>query len=215
MSTTGRYAGGMTTPVDEQCQWPVAADCLPEITDENAAAIREAVDTATLVLWSITGRRFGICPQVLELPDAAGEVCRPGTGPRSRSVQLTGVVQAVTAITDGQGNPVEGAVVNRRTITNLPSTALRIEYLEGEAIPPGAAQAVGTLAKERYLQCIGDDRRCRLPSNATNVTRQGVSVQLATPDDWIRAGKTGLDDVDSWVAALNPRGDAEPSEVLV
>lgn len=201
------------THAEDQCTWPVDTSCLPEVTPDNAHQIREAIDTATHVLWALTGRRFGVCPQVIHLPDAAPH-CDPRRGPRARSAVLRGQVHAVTSVVDASGNPVSGFVVNGHRIENLPSSALTIEYLSGDPIPAGAAMMVGTLAKERYLQCIGDDRRCRLPSNTTGVSRQGVSIQLATPEDFMRAGRTGLPEVDTWIVALNPRGDDSLSEVL-
>ena len=43
-------------------EWPVAWDMLPERTDDNRAVLQRAVDTATGVLWALTGRQYGLRP---------------------------------------------------------------------------------------------------------------------------------------------------------
>lgn len=207
------------------CEWPVDTTCLPEITDENARALRDAIDTAVLVLWALTGRRFGICPAEYVLPPASGGTCPPdprlidgqwhnlvpGAG---RDVSLPGPVDSITAVEDEAGAPLTIPVLRGDVLHDVPAEARVVKYLRGEPVPPGAAQHVGTLARERYLQCIGDNR-CRLPRNTTSVTRQGVSVQLASPQEIIDSGFTGLPEVDTWIRALNPGGDAMVSEVIL
>lgn len=46
------------------CTWPVDRTCLPDPGDavEDIARMQEAIDTAVSVLWSLTGRRFAVCP---------------------------------------------------------------------------------------------------------------------------------------------------------
>lgn len=196
-----------------ECMWPVDADCLPEATEENREQLRDAIDTATTVLWGLTGRRFGICPYEVTVDALPDNHCGPWGKATVRAHKLPGTVQAVTEVLDAQGNPVDGVKVSGQWVRDLPPSEVTIRYLAGEPIPEGAALAVGRLAKERYLQCIGD-KRCRLPSGATQVTRQGVSVQMMNPSDFLDQGRTGLPEVDMWVSSVNPYGMAEPSEVL-
>ena len=208
----------------DMCKWPVDMKCLPEVTEDNANQLREAIDTATLVLWTLTGRRFGACPTEYVLPPP-----RRGCGfePRrvngewfnvvpggSRTIALPGPVYRVTGIEGpaGESFPVGESVGD--LLYDVPADARVVKYLRGEPIPAGAATMVGTLAKERYLQCIGDTR-CRLPRNATSVSRQGVSVQMPSPQEIIESGATGLPDVDLWVRSLNPNGLHDVSEVIL
>lgn len=208
----------------ESCEWPVDTRCLPEITDDNVQQVRDAVDTAVLVLWALTGRRFGICPAEYPLPASArpcppdprligGEWHNVPPGP-ARAVTLPGPVHAVTAVEDAHGEPLTVPELRGDMLLDVPPSAAVVKYLRGEPIPAGAAQHVGTLANERYLQCTGDSR-CRLPRNTTNVTRQGVSVQMVSPQEIIESGVTGLPEVDAWIRALNPGGDAMISEVIL
>ena len=208
----------------DSCQWPIDSSCLPEITDDNAQQVRDAVDTAVLVLWALTGRRFGICPAEYVLPPARTS-CPPD--PRlidgawlnsvpgaARDVSLPGPVDSILSVEDDEGVEMTVPVLDGNVLRQVPASARVVKYLRGEPVPPGAAERVGVLARERYLQCIGDSR-CRLPRNATSVTRQGVSVQMPTPQEIIDSGSTGLPEVDLWVRALNPHGWSSVSEVIL
>lgn len=62
--------------------------------------------------------------------------------------------------------------------------------------------AAGVLAKEYALACLGDE--CRLPSNVTAITRQGVSYQM-NADPFVN-GFTGIDEVDAVLRIYNPNG---------
>ena len=208
----------------DSCQWPIDTTCLPPITDENRLQLREALDTAVLVLWALTGRRFGICPVEYVLPPAPSS-CAPdprlvggvwhNTSPgAARDVSLPGPVDSILSVEDAEGAQMTIPVLDGDVLRRVPAGARVVKYLRGEPVPAGAAERVGVLARERYLQCIGDSR-CRLPRNATSVTRQGVSVQLPTPQEIIDSGSTGLPEVDLWVRALNPHGLSSPSEVIL
>ena len=76
-----------------------------------------------------------------------------------------------------------------------------VEYLCGNPVPPELAHLTGVLAKEFLAACQGD--KCRLPRNVTNVNRAGVSYQIDTTRI-LEAGKTGIAEIDLWLAAVNP-----------
>lgn len=87
---------------------------------------------------------------------------------------------------------------------------------EGEAFvvdaqigtPPDAwaLDVVARLAKELYLSCKGS--KCRLPSNVTTVTSQGITVRLR--DDEVN---TFIPELGAWVHAVNPYGARLPGAV--
>lgn len=87
-----------------------------------------------------------------------------------------------------------------------------VEYMQGTPPPAGTAKLVGLLAKEFIAACT--DGKCRLPRNVTNVSRQGVSFDMFNPNDIYDSGKTGLPEVDMWLAAVNPHHLACAPEVL-
>ena len=51
--------------------------------------------------------------------------------------------------------------------------------------------------------CI-DDETCRLPRGTQSVARQGVTIELSDPMQYLDAGRTGIPEVDQIVKALNP-----------
>lgn len=87
---------------------------------------------------------------------------------------------------------------------------------EGEAFvvdtvlgaPPDAwsLDVAARLVKELYLSCTGS--KCRLPSNTTSVTSQGITVRLR--DNEIN---TFIPELAAWVAAVNPHGARLPGAV--
>lgn len=76
-----------------------------------------------------------------------------------------------------------------------------VSYLRGIPVPDGVSVFVGLLAKEFLAACSGDS--CRLPRNVVAVTNRGVSKQF-DPSRIYAAGKTGLSEIDMWLAAVNP-----------
>ncbi len=87
-----------------------------------------------------------------------------------------------------------------------------VTYRQGTPPPAGAGIAVGALAGEFLNSCIDPDK-CVLPRRVTQITRQGVTMQMADPQAIINDGSTGLPEVDMWVRAHNPHRLAEPSTV--
>jgi hypothetical protein len=77
-----------------------------------------------------------------------------------------------------------------------------VTYYQG--IAPNALLdfAAGVLAKEYALACLGSE--CRLPSNVTAISRQGVSYQM-NADPFVN-GFTGIDEVDAVLRIYNPNG---------
>lgn len=78
-----------------------------------------------------------------------------------------------------------------------------ITYQFGEPPPEGGVQAVITLAVQLALDSVGDPK-CRLPARVTSLTRQGISVSMLDPMEFITNGKTGFYMIDLWLSAVNP-----------
>lgn len=87
-----------------------------------------------------------------------------------------------------------------------------VKYKRGWPVPSGVDKLTGQLAREFLLACDGDDE-CRLPRTVVATTRRGVSHQF-DPSKILADGKTGLTEVDSWLAAVNPSHLAQASVVL-
>lgn len=74
----------------------------------------------------------------------------------------------------------------------------------GQALPEGAALAVGALACEIVRAGQGED--CNLPAGLTQLIRQGVTIQYPNLGELIRQGRTGLYLADLFINTWNPHG---------
>lgn len=77
-----------------------------------------------------------------------------------------------------------------------------VTYTRGTAAPPALLRAASTLACEWGKACVGAD--CRLSNRVTSLARNGVTVEMASPEEFLEDGLTGLWEVDSIIRALNP-----------
>jgi hypothetical protein len=72
--------------------------------------------------------------------------------------------------------------------------------------------AVAELACEFAAGNAGED--CRLPERATQISRQGVTIDMESAADLKASGNTGMKTVDRFLDAVNPARLASRSRVL-
>ncbi|AUM19880.1 hypothetical protein CSW53_13070 [Rhodococcus ruber] len=136
-------------------------------------------------------------PKVVHLPGPVGEVL---------TVTVAGVIldEAAWHLEGDRLYRVDGADWPRQDM-NSPSGSdgtWTVTYTRGIPVPDGVGTLVGILTKEFLDACGGG--KCRLPRRVQSVSRQGVSYQMVDPTDIYRSGKTGLAEIDIWLAAVNP-----------
>lgn len=85
-----------------------------------------------------------------------------------------------------------------------------VTYDLGTPVPPALQIATGLLACEYAKSLTGG--ACALPARMTQLTRQGVSVEVAPPDP--ENGMTGIKIVDDIVTVLNPSRRHSPPRVM-
>lgn len=89
-----------------------------------------------------------------------------------------------------------------------------VTYRRGRDVPPGVAAFTGLLAKELEMALDADDDDCRLPRSVVVASRQGVTYRQYDPTVLYANGKTGIAEIDLWLAAVNPHAlMAAPSVV--
>jgi len=88
--------------------------------------------------------------------------------------------------------------------------AFEVTYGIGRALPPALAVAAALLACEYASGLSGG--ACRLPAKMTRLSRQGVEVEVASPDP--DDGTTGIREVDDVITALNPSRRQRPPVLL-
>lgn len=84
-----------------------------------------------------------------------------------------------------------------------------ITYIPGIYPTEAGLWAAGVLACEFAKACTG--AKCRLPSGVTQLTRQGVSMELSGA--MFPGNSTGIREVDAYVASVNPNGLKVPPMV--
>lgn len=76
--------------------------------------------------------------------------------------------------------------------------AWAVTYVRGQELPAGAGLVAGALASE-LAKAFCQDSTCRLPKRITAAQRQGLSIVVFDDFKDLKAGRTGLWEVDSWV----------------
>lgn len=85
-----------------------------------------------------------------------------------------------------------------------------VAYQIGRALPVALQVAAALLACEYAKGLTGGP--CKLPAKMTRLSRQGVEVELDSPDS--DDGKTGIREVDDVITALNPTKRQSPPVLL-
>lgn len=138
-----------------------------------------------------------IGPNMVHLPGPVAEIV---------SVEIGG------AVIDQSQWKIEGNVLYRLTAPwpvqdlNRPlgdANTWGVTYKLGLPVPGGVAALTGLLAKE-FIDATDNKGQCRLPRTVTTASRQGVTYRVYDPAAIYGNGKTGLAEIDMWLAAINP-----------
>jgi hypothetical protein len=78
-----------------------------------------------------------------------------------------------------------------------------VSVIRGTPVPAAGEVMAGILAAEFVKYCTGGE--CTLSPNATSVSRDGVSFEIASAATVIADGYTGHPIVDAWVYSVNPK----------
>lgn len=224
--------------------WPVIWPC--DTVNVDPALLAMAASLAEELLWSLSGYRIGVCTyrEAFRQPNAGycGFPYKDYRGNWRNGGQTGGMccrvlldhrpVESIEKVVDGgvvldvSQYAVEGSWLRRRGacwLTSFPcdDPELIVTYQAGVPFPPGTGAAVGEVACEYLTGMQGGV--CRLPSRATSITRQGVTVTLdgaALPPSTRRRGeiyvgarRTGLPISDAWLESVSGPGPRMASRV--
>jgi hypothetical protein len=147
-----------------------------------------------------------------------------GCGDTRAAVMLDGRVDSITQVRiDGAVLSPSAYVLDRHTLLvrvdggvwplvqdlNAPATAdntFEVTYKQGAPLPAGGRRSLTALMVELFKARCGD-ASCRLPARVTNIVREGVTYSmLDDPAAILDAGRTGITEVDMWIALVNPSG---------
>jgi len=221
-----------------ECEsWPITWPCDTSGYDESLIAL--ATEAAQSLLWSLSGRRYGICSTTESYRLNCASPCNPygdAFGPgvewrldagRSRRmccrihlaqkpVRAIDGVSALGLVLDPDEYALERDVLFRigqcwpceQECDNPP---VEVTYTYGIDVPALGQMAMGEVACEFLRGWNGAD--CRLPSNVTSISRQGVTLDLGDVDTLFRAGRIGMPISDAFLRSVNPNALQQASQV--
>lgn len=213
-------------------EWPIIWPCSTDGVDPDL--LDAAADLASQLIWSLSGYRVGVCDYteafrpaligtcVYPYKDRHGNWRNGRLGDCCRVLLSNRPVQSITEVIDGGVVlddvqwALEGSWLRRRGgcwATSLPcdDPELIVAYQAGVPFPAGTGAAVGEVACE-YLEALRGGT-CRLPSRATSITRQGVTVTLDTAADFVGRQRIGLPITDAWLESVVGSGPRVASRV--
>lgn len=98
----------------------------------------------------------------------------------------------------------------------------RVSFTYGRTPPPEGVAAAAAFGCEWAIACQPETAglKCRLPRRAIQVVRQGITIQMIDPASMfvVKPGqpiKTGLHEVDAFLAAHNPTGLLRRAQLIV
>lgn len=90
--------------------------------------------------------------------------------------------------------------------------AWTVTYRRGVAVPAGGRLAGGILKCEILKALLA--KPCNLPDRVQTIVRNGTSMVLLDPQDFLSEGKTGIYTVDLWLLSVNPQRQARPPKIV-
>lgn len=199
--------------------------------EAEAEVIEEALAVASEILYALSGRQFpGLCDVIFR---PCGDFCRceyDACGcnrlPRvwlGHDVVSVGSVDIDGTILDPSAYRLSEGWLLRLDGGSWPccqdmaadpgaEDTFSITGLAGVAPSATAVRAAKALAVELVRACTpGEEEACALPERVTNIVRQGASMTILDPFDFLTDGRSGIYIVDLFISSSNPNGLSRPS----
>ena len=79
-----------------------------------------------------------------------------------------------------------------------------VSFTFGDKPPELGVQAALMLSAEFYRAMTPGNKNCKLPARVTSISRQGLTIGLIDPMDFMDKGLTGIYQIDMFLLAYNP-----------
>ena len=215
---------------DVACPWPVDAEsCALADVDEADAVFIASVSKASAIMTRLSGYTVGLCEDQIRPLDIC-PTCRTWCCGGTDSIRLKSSfglsVWDVTRVRLGPDEYEPNTWRFDRTESRLwrvppdvwpqkdekwsnagEGDAFVVDAVIGTPPDSWAMDVAARLTKELYLSCKGS--KCRLPSNVTNVTSQGITIRLRDTEI-----AHFIPEVSAWVMAVNPHNARLPALVM-
>ena len=218
----------------------------PEDLGDNSGSpfAYEACQTATYILWALSGRKYNGVQTVTERYECP---CRPYYGP-SASTVMADIVNGVIVNSYGRGDcdcvtshsrvrlrgrpvqsvsevvsmgsvltPADYRVINRSVLEGISSVSFDpcdVTVTYTFGARPPAAGSRAARYLADQLVKSWSGDECELPDRVTSVSRQGVSYTILDNQDFLADMRTGVYAVDLFIKATNPDNARRPARVF-
>lgn len=192
------------------CEPFVTSEDLPCCDGYDLSEQEEAIQLATELLWMFTARQFGVCTQTLIPVIDCFWVSEIG-------LRLWPVISIEEVRIDGVTLDVSSYYVDSyRTLVFTdrqvgPNDEIEIDLTYG-VTPPSLVKRATSKAACEFLK-FWNNQPCGLPERVTSVSRPGVSMEVASSEDMITNGMTGIYEIDLAIKIYNPNKLQSPSMV--
>ena len=215
----------MSSPQDGPCvPWATLDQtCCPDVVIPDPDVASLLAEQASWILWALSGRTYvGPCSQTVPVCvpcDCSGDCCCT-VGDRFDLGTFWPVTNITEILVDGAPftayrvdgyrwvTRTDGARWPRGVDMTEPTISVKFAYgLE----PNAAARASCRALLCELAKACWSPSQCRLPQRASSITREGVSYAFLDPFEMLNEGRTGLYEVDLWLAAEQRASIARPS----
>jgi hypothetical protein len=117
--------------------------------------------------------------------------------------------RTLVRLADANGMPRVWPAYQRMDLPDTEVGTWSVTFTYGVAPPAMGRRAAAFLACELAKACSPEtfgDGTCQLPERVTTIARQGVTAVVLDPFSFLEKGRTGLYQVDLFLAAANPGG---------
>lgn len=190
----------------------------------NPTTVQNSISAASETLYILSGRQYpGLCDVEIR-PCGDGCNCNfddCGCNRLSRAfigydVASIGEVDVAGVVLDPEDYRLESPYIVRLDGGNWPccqnmagqpgdEDTFTVTALVGQAPSRIGIDAARALASELVRSCTPGEA-CALPERVTSITRQGVSMAILDPLDFLTDGRTGIYAVDLFLSTVNPNG---------
>jgi hypothetical protein len=203
--------------------------CIPsELQAQSTSPLaQEACQSASFLLWALSGRKFTGYTTVTETYDYP-ESSDTGysyfilnyEGKISTRLRLRG--KPVVVVTEVRDTALDEVIdptayrVDDHSVIRFDyalSHSMDVTYTYGGNVPIAGKMAARMLAME-FVKLWNDDDDCMLPSRVTTITRQNVSMTILDRQDFIADLRTGVYAVDLFLKSVNPYKATQRAKVF-
>jgi hypothetical protein len=242
-SVVGTGSGHSPAPVsDVLCSaWATPADIPLAVREDLGLTDAQLLDPlmrASELLWALTGRRWygtGCAEEVRLIPalgihhDESWGLCgcwdlAPGVPfhhmdqpravrlPRRAAAVVSVTVDAVALASTSYRLARSGWLERLDGVWDVCGGTTVVVYSFGTPPPRGGRAGAAALAVE-LAKDLYRIKGCALPRRATSVTRQGVTIDLFDPLDFLEKGGVGIPAIDIWIKSVNPGNRSQAGTV--